>query len=132
MAPARAAFVAKVKGDVDPLTLAIAPPATETAEERWEREQQEARARTISTQIDEALRAERMTMKRKGKPIKVLVLGQSESGKSTTIKSTSLLSFASAAPVTTVMIDVVLIHPQTSKSSMRTLLSSRNGGHGER
>lgn len=87
MAPGRSKFVAKVTGDVDPLSLALEPPATETPAERWEREQQEARARARSAQIDDVLRAERNAMKKRKKPIKVLILGQSESGKSTTVKS---------------------------------------------
>ena len=70
---------------IDPLTLAIAPPENETDEERALRERTEAEARRVSDEIDEQLRAEKNAMRKKTKPVKVLLLGQSESG-------TSLLS----------------------------------------
>ncbi|EMD34917.1 heterotrimeric G-protein alpha subunit [Gelatoporia subvermispora B] len=72
--------------DEDPLSLAIAPPPNETTEEREVRLKAEAEARKISDRIDEQLKAERAALKKK-KPIKVLLLGQSESGKSTTLKN---------------------------------------------
>lgn len=72
---------------LDPLTRALLPPKDETPAERWAREQREAQARLISEQIDAQLKAERAALKKKGKPVKVLLLGQSESGKSTTVKS---------------------------------------------
>lgn len=86
--PARTTFRARGTGDIDPLALALEPPANETSAERWEREQREAHARAVSAQIDEEIKAERIALKKRKKPIKVLVLGQSESGKSTTVKST--------------------------------------------
>ena len=70
----------------DPLAVAIAPPPNETPNERWQREQREAQARRISEQIDEQIRAERQALKKR-KTMKLLLLGQSESGKSTTVKS---------------------------------------------
>ncbi len=71
----------------DPLAAAIQPPRDETPAERWAREQAEARARSVSEQIDDQIKAEKMAMKKRKPPIKVLLLGQSESGKSTTVKS---------------------------------------------
>lgn len=65
--------------DEDPLTAAIAPPPNETAEERDARLKAEADARRVSERIDEQLKAERAAMKKK-RPVKVLLLGQSESG----------------------------------------------------
>lgn len=66
---------------VDPLSQIIAPPVNETAEQRRIRERDEAEARRISEQIDEALKAEREEAKTKrNKRLKVLLLGQSESG----------------------------------------------------
>ncbi|EPQ55869.1 G-alpha-domain-containing protein [Gloeophyllum trabeum ATCC 11539] len=73
----------------DPLSLAIAPPANETHEERIAREKREAEARRVSDEIDEMLRQERAAMKKR-RPVKVLLLGQSESGKSTTLKNFQL------------------------------------------
>ncbi|CCM04111.1 uncharacterized protein FIBRA_06271 [Fibroporia radiculosa] len=75
--------------DDDPLTLAIAPPPNETPEEKEARLKAEAEARSVSEKIDEQLKAERAALKKK-KPVKVLLLGQSESGKSTTLKNFQL------------------------------------------
>ncbi|KAI0644624.1 G-alpha-domain-containing protein [Trametes meyenii] len=74
----------------DPLSRAIAPPQNETNAERWAREQREAQARRISEQIDEQIRAEKLAMKKRKQPVRLLLLGQSESGKSTTVKNFQL------------------------------------------
>lgn len=67
--------------DDDPLALAIAPPLNETAEQREARLNAEAEARRISEKIDEQLRAEKAAQrKRRTQTVKVLLLGQSESG----------------------------------------------------
>ncbi|RDB24781.1 Guanine nucleotide-binding protein alpha-4 subunit [Hypsizygus marmoreus] len=71
----------------DPLTLAIAPPANETSEERRVRQEKEEHALQVSRRIDAELKAERIAMKKMRKAVRVLVLGQSLSGKSTTIKN---------------------------------------------
>ncbi|TFK36569.1 guanine nucleotide binding protein, alpha subunit [Crucibulum laeve] len=76
--------------DEDPLTLAIAPPPDETFEQRQIREAAEAEARKISDEIDEQLRREREGDKKKKKPVKLLLLGQSESGKTATLKNFQL------------------------------------------
>ncbi|KAH9913679.1 G-alpha-domain-containing protein [Epithele typhae] len=73
----------------DPLTAALQPPPDETPAERRAREHAEAQARRVSDQIDSELTAERLAMKRK-RPVKLLLLGQSESGKSTTVKNFQL------------------------------------------
>ncbi|KAH9924391.1 guanine nucleotide binding protein, alpha subunit [Fomitopsis serialis] len=75
---------------LDPLTRALQPPKDESPADRWAREQREAQARLISEHIDAQLKAERAALRKKGKPIKVLLLGQSESGKSTTVKNFQL------------------------------------------
>ncbi|KAL1942735.1 hypothetical protein VTO73DRAFT_4975 [Trametes versicolor] len=74
----------------DPLAVAIEPPPNETPAERWAREQREAAARRISEQIDEQIRAEKLAMKKRRPPMRLLLLGQSESGKSTTVKNFQL------------------------------------------
>lgn len=69
--------------NVDPLAQITAPPVNETPEQRRAREHEEANARKVSEQIDEALKAEREEGKAKRKNrLKVLLLGQSESGTS--------------------------------------------------
>ncbi|KAG6884558.1 hypothetical protein C0993_010118 [Termitomyces sp. T159_Od127] len=74
----------------DPLTLAIAPPPNETPEQRAAREFAEAQAKKVSDEIDEQLRKEREDDKKKKKPVKLLLLGQSESGKTATLKNFQL------------------------------------------
>ena len=67
--------------DDDPLTLAIAPPPDETPEQREARLSAEAEARSISERIDEQLKTEKAAQrKRRSQTVKVLLLGQSESG----------------------------------------------------
>ena len=63
----------------DPLTRALAPPEDETAEARDARLRAEAEARRVSDAIDEQLGRERAAL-RKRKLMKMLLLGQSESG----------------------------------------------------
>ncbi|KAI0331390.1 G-alpha-domain-containing protein [Cubamyces sp. BRFM 1775] len=75
--------------DEDPLSRLLAPPPNETAEERETRLRLEAEARMRSERIDDQLRAEKAALK-KNRPVKVLLLGQSESGKSTTLKNFQL------------------------------------------
>nr|WBU87318.1 G-alpha-domain-containing protein [Ganoderma boninense] len=75
--------------DEDPLSRVLAPPPNETPEERDVRIRIEAEARQISDKIDEQLKLERAALK-KNRPVKVLLLGQSESGKSTTLKNFQL------------------------------------------
>ncbi|KAJ3888307.1 guanine nucleotide binding protein, alpha subunit [Lentinula edodes] len=67
----------------DPLTEALKPPESETELERRARLEEEAEAKRVSEQIDEDLRLERESMKRKRGDVKLLLLGQAESGKST-------------------------------------------------
>lgn len=66
----------------DPLTLAAAPPPDETPAQRIAREKAELEARRVSDEIDEQIKAERLAVKRRKRPVKVLLLGQSESGTS--------------------------------------------------
>ena len=70
----------------DPLALVMAPPLDESPEERAFRVQREEDARRISEQIDELLKREKQEQKRK-KIVKLLLLGQSESGASTCFPS---------------------------------------------
>jgi len=76
----------------DPLTAALlgSIPRDETPAQRQQRLALEAEARRISDEIDERLRQERIERGRR-KVVKVLLLGQSESGKSTTLRNLELV-----------------------------------------
>lgn len=63
----------------DPLDEVLRPPPDETPEEREIREQREAEARRISQAIDASIKAERQA-RRKRRIVRLLLLGQSESG----------------------------------------------------
>ncbi|KAG1741523.1 G-alpha-domain-containing protein [Suillus paluster] len=71
--------------DFDPLDEALRPPINETEEDRVIRQAQEAEARRVSQAIDDSIRAEKQAQKKKG-IVRLLLLGQSESGKSTTLR----------------------------------------------
>ncbi|KAI6121937.1 G-alpha-domain-containing protein [Pisolithus sp. B1] len=69
----------------DPLDELLRPPQGETEEDRVIRLAQEAEARRRSQAIDESIKAERIEQKKKS-VVRLLLLGQSESGKSTTLR----------------------------------------------
>ncbi|KAJ7200210.1 G-protein alpha subunit [Mycena pura] len=72
----------------DPFALALQPPPNETPAARQERVERELEEKRVSDQIDEDLRRERAEGKKRSKrEVKVLLLGQSESGKSTVLKN---------------------------------------------
>ncbi|KAF9461031.1 G-protein alpha subunit [Collybia nuda] len=73
--------------ELDPFAALIAPPKGETSEEKAVRERKEQEAQRISDQIDQEIKAERALLKKRQGVVKVLLLGQSESGKSTTLKN---------------------------------------------
>ena len=64
----------------DPFAVFHAPPPNETPGERAARIEKEAEAKRISDQIDEQLKAERLALKKQKYVVRVLLLGQSESG----------------------------------------------------
>ncbi|TFK41432.1 guanine nucleotide binding protein, alpha subunit [Crucibulum laeve] len=69
----------------DPLDEALRPPADETPEQRAVRLEREEGARRVSQAIDASIKAERQA-RRKKRIVRLLLLGQSESGKSTTLR----------------------------------------------
>jgi len=73
--------------DEDPFAIFHAPPPNEAAGERVAREAREAEAKRVSDQIDEQLKADRVAFKKQKNVVRVLLLGQAESGKSTTLKN---------------------------------------------
>lgn len=77
----------------DPLATWTAPPADESPDEYTARQKAEADAKKQSELIDEDIKAQRTRLKReKRELVKVLLVGQSESGKSTILKSAFLRS----------------------------------------
>jgi guanine nucleotide-binding protein subunit alpha len=64
----------------DPLAVITAPSPNESPHEKAAREEREAEARRISDLIDEELRAERAVRKKEDGMVKILLLGQGESG----------------------------------------------------
>lgn len=66
--------------EIDPLALAWAPPRNETPAEKDARERKEAEAKRVNDEIDEQIRQEKNALRKRKKPVKVLLLGQSESG----------------------------------------------------
>ncbi|EMD34541.1 heterotrimeric G-protein alpha subunit [Gelatoporia subvermispora B] len=86
---ARMPFI-KNFADEDPLTRAMAPPPDESQEERNTRLRREADAQRISDEIDERIGQDRAAWRRNKSLFKLLLLGQSESGKSTTLKNFQL------------------------------------------
>lgn len=64
----------------DPLAIFTSPPANETPEARAIRLRREAEAQRVSDAIDESIKAEKAAMRKQKTAIKMLLLGQSESG----------------------------------------------------
>lgn len=70
----------------DPFEAVLRPPQGETSAQRDARVLAEQLAKRASDAIDEQLRAERVELKKNRPDVRILLLGQSESGKSTTLK----------------------------------------------
>ncbi|KAF7794106.1 hypothetical protein EIP86_005236, partial [Pleurotus ostreatoroseus] len=74
----------------DPLAKVLQPPPDESPADRARREQQQREATRISMEIDESIQEARKLYEKRKKAVKVLLLGQAESGKSTTLKNFQL------------------------------------------
>ncbi|KAJ3822745.1 guanine nucleotide binding protein, alpha subunit [Lentinula raphanica] len=73
--------------ETDPFIEFIRPPLNETPAERVTRKMRETEEKRVSDAIDEQLRQEKQMLQKQKEMVKVLLLGQSESGKSTTLKN---------------------------------------------
>ncbi|KAJ7594246.1 heterotrimeric G protein alpha subunit [Mycena floridula] len=71
----------------DPFLVFLQPPPDETPSQKTARQKRELDAQRVSDQIDEDIRNHRARLKKEKHIIKVLLLGQAESGKSTTLKN---------------------------------------------
>ncbi|EIM90839.1 G-alpha-domain-containing protein [Stereum hirsutum FP-91666 SS1] len=75
----------------DPLSLAMRPPASETDAQRQARLLEEANAQRLSDLIDEQLKQDKKKFDKAKEDVKLLLLGQAESGKSTLQKQFQLM-----------------------------------------
>jgi guanine nucleotide-binding protein alpha-1 subunit len=66
--------------ETDPFFSLMAPPEDETPAQKTARQKRELDAQRISDQIDEDIRHQRAQIKKEKNIIKVLLLGQAESG----------------------------------------------------
>jgi hypothetical protein len=75
-----------MKFDSDPFHDALMPPEDETPQQRELRLGREEEARRVSQQIDADIKAERQARKKK-RMVRLLLLGQSESGAHSLVQS---------------------------------------------
>ncbi|KAI9463248.1 G-alpha-domain-containing protein [Lactarius psammicola] len=75
----------------DPLSFALRPPDAETEIERRGRLKREADSKRISDIIDEQLKADKRNYEKSKQDVRLLLLGQAESGKSTLQKQFQLM-----------------------------------------
>ncbi|KAF5386311.1 hypothetical protein D9757_008589 [Collybiopsis confluens] len=73
--------------ELDPFDDFVRPPVDETPSERANRKMREAKEKLVSDAIDEQIKQDKQALQKTKGLVKILLLGQSESGKSTTLKN---------------------------------------------
>lgn len=105
----------------DPFENVLRPPLEETPAERDARIRAEQKAKRVSDAIDEQLRTERADLKRNRVDVKILLLGQSESGKSTTLKRMCpIISFPPCPVIRRGNVSLSASHVQAAHSSIHS------------
>jgi hypothetical protein len=79
--------ISNMHDEYDPLAEAIKPPQNESETQREARLKEEAEATRISKEIDARIAEENRIHEWRKRALKILLLGQAESGKSTVLKS---------------------------------------------
>ncbi|KAJ7040577.1 G-protein alpha subunit [Mycena alexandri] len=74
-------------GSIDPLNIGLQPPPNETEEEKVARLEAAREATRVSRTIDVGLAESKKALERKKRAVKILLLGQSESGKSSVLRN---------------------------------------------
>ena len=112
----------------DPFDLLLRPPQDESPAQREERILAEQQAKRVSDAIDEQLRMERADLKKNQPDVKILLLGQSESGKSTTLKRRSSIIFGGCVTRTRIL-PTCLIIIMMSARLIQTAPTATNSFH---
>jgi hypothetical protein len=86
-------------GPSDPFIEFMRPPLDETPAQTTARQKRELDAQRVSDRIDEEIKQERLLAKREKNVIKVLLLGQSESGRSRSLLRMDLSFMAPHIPI---------------------------------
>lgn len=107
----------------DPFEAALRPPPGETPAQRDARILAEHLAKQVSDAIDEQLRVERAELKKSSPEVRILLLGQSESGKSTTLKRMYSISLSGVHWEITMRstMSAYIGHPHTSAYTFASL-----------
>ena len=121
----------------DPLAVVTAPPPNESPAERAAREEREAEARMISDQIDDQLRADKAILRKSDDMVKILLLGQSESGKCLSPVPRAHSPLQQASPLPSRVRPTLPLRPladpyQTFSSSLPQSSGHANARHGGR
>lgn len=106
----------------DSLARALLPPENESPIDRTARLKKEEFAKKISDNIDEQIKLDETKLKWHKKLVKIVLLGQSESGKSTTLKCTlkSSLHFSSTSFIWFSLAEFQIMHAYKEFQAERT------------